>query len=821
VQERSYSLFAHLSYADGVHLKALGELELEGMAFGREKPLLVLTYLALEGPQSRRKLAELFWPDASDPMNSLSVALTKLRKLGAAEGDESRAWFDGSCDAVLVREHVRAGRLEQAASLYAGELAVDLREPLGAELEDWLLEARETLAGEVREALLTLAEREASEGQFTQAAERAERAFRLPGAAALEPADLGRIYQLFAAADHPAREAVRQEATDLGVNLETPKEAARGRLRHRVIGRDRELEALQSLESGDWAWVRGGAGMGKTTVARELEAHGWRLLPGRSGLPFATIEALWPQTAQDGEDVMLRRLLRLAANGLQLVLDDWEAADSDSQRVLERARALRPECRVVITARGSPALPVDRVLELGPFKPDDLTGFPGAYSATDGIPELVGAHLRGDPLPQALEARLAQLPETARTLHGALLLLEHPDLEVARRALGVSAAEFMHALELLVSAGLIESNGQVKGRATALEHVDMRPNLEAGLALRLARQLSERDALPLYQRARGLWEDNDLEAVRRAYTAWAKELMRRGFPRRAADLLLEAPNDPSLTRLRARALERSGLYKDSLEVLERAPPETESQAELLALRSTLYARLGRPLEAREAAQGALEGPTEARAEAHNTMGMLALSTGDFAAASIAFRRAATLWRAVGDNERWLGALNNLAVGRAQQGEDAETAFREALEAAKDDPTQRSRLLINLGRALEAAKRLQAAEVAYREAAALAVEIGAFKSAAMAWNNVGSLSHQQGRLPDARAAYEQSLALSRQAGVQEVLGLALANLAELDEDEFGLEEAIRILKIAGQNTAAEHYQARLATFRGRSGGSAHS
>ena len=803
-----------------MHLKALGELELEGMAFRREKPLLVLTYLALEGPQSRRKLAELFWPDASDPMNSLSVALTKLRKLGAAEGDESRAWFDGSCDALQVREHVRAGRLEQAASLYAGELAGDLREPLGAELEDWLLEARETLAGEVREALLTLAEREASEGQFSQAAERAERAFRLPGTAALEPADLGRIYQLFAAADHPAREAVRSEATDLGVNLETPKEAARGRLRHRVIGRRRELEALQSLESGDWAWVRGGAGMGKTTVARELEAHGWRLLPGRSGLPFATIEALWPETAQDGEDAILRRLLRLAANGLQLVLDDWDAADPDSQRVLERARALRPECRVVITSRGAPALPVDRVLELGPFKIDDLTGFPGAYSATDGIPELVGAHLRGEPLPQALEARLAQLPETARTLHGALLLLENPDLEVARRALAVTAAEFMHALELLIGAGLIESNGQVKGRATALEHVDTRPNLEAGLALRLARQLSERDALPLYQRARGLWEDSDLEAVRRAYTAWAKELMRRGFPRRAADLLLEAPNDPNLTRLRARALERSGLYKDALEVLERAPLETESQPELLALRSTLYARLGRPLEAREAAQGALGGPTEARAEAHNTIGLLALSSGEFADASVAFRRAATLWRAHGDENRWMGALNNLAISRTQQGEDAQAAFQEAIDAAKDDPTQRSRSLINLGRALEQAGRLQDAEHTYKEAASVAHEAGALRFAALAWNNTGAVCHAQGNLTEARQSYEQALRLSREAGAQETLGMALANLAELDEDEFGLEEAIRILKDAGESAAAEHYQALLMAFRGRSGGSAH-
>jgi tetratricopeptide (TPR) repeat protein len=325
----------------------------------------------------------------------------------------------------------------------------------------------------------------------------------------------------------------------------------------------------------------------------------------------------------------------------------------------------------------------------------------------------------------------------------------------------------------------------------------------------------------LYQRARGLWEDTDLEAVRRAYTAWAKELMQRGFPRRAADLLLEAPNDPSLTRLRARALERSGLYKDALEVLERAPLETESQAELLALRSTLYARLGRPLEAREAAQGALEGPTEARAEAHNTIGMLALSTGDFAEASVAFRRAATLWRAHGDEIRLIGALNNQAIARTQQGEDAETAFREALEAAKDDPTQRSRSLVNLGRALELAKRLDAAEMAYREAATLTHEAGVLKFAAIAWNNVGSVCHQLGRLDEARNAYDHSLELARQVGDQATLGLALANLAELDEDEFSLEEAIRILQDAGESAAAEHYQARLAAFRGRSGGSAHS
>ena len=93
-------------------------------------------------------------------------------------------------------------------------------------------------------------------------------------------------------------------------------------------------------------------------------------------------------------------------------------------------------------------------------------------------------------------------------------------------------------------------------------------------------------------------------------------------------------------------------------------------------------------------------------------------------------------------------------------------------------------------------------------------------AALAWNNTGAVCHAQGNLTEARQSYEQALRLSREAGAQETLGMALANLAELDEDEFGLEEAIRILKDAGESAAAEHYQALLMAFRGRSGGSAH-
>lgn len=58
-----------------VSLHTLGGLALEGMSFTRPKQLLLLAYLALEGFQSRRHIAELFWPEASDHMKSLTILL--------------------------------------------------------------------------------------------------------------------------------------------------------------------------------------------------------------------------------------------------------------------------------------------------------------------------------------------------------------------------------------------------------------------------------------------------------------------------------------------------------------------------------------------------------------------------------------------------------------------------------------------------------------------------------------------------------------------------------------------------------------------------
>ncbi|UZX14841.1 tetratricopeptide repeat protein [Thermus sp. PS18] len=132
-------------------LRVLGGLELEGHTFHRLKPLLLLAYLALEGPKARRHLAQLFWPRAQDPLNSLSVALNQLKPTGAIEGNEIlRARV--STDLEALRQALREGQLEEARRLYRGTFLEGVELPLGEELEEWVWSTRERVALEVHRA---------------------------------------------------------------------------------------------------------------------------------------------------------------------------------------------------------------------------------------------------------------------------------------------------------------------------------------------------------------------------------------------------------------------------------------------------------------------------------------------------------------------------------------------------------------------------------------------------------------------------------------------------------------------------------------------
>ncbi|BBN94285.1 hypothetical protein DEGR_10180 [Deinococcus grandis] len=203
-------------------LLTLGGLRVDGATYRREKPLLLLAYLLLEGPQPRRRLADLFWPDAANPMNSLAQNLIRLRPLGAITETDQRVEAHLPCDAADFRAHHRAARWTEATTTYTGEFLEGLRLDLTPDLEEWLLDTRDTLASEARAAHLTLAEHHHARAEPTPAHAHAERAYRTP---AHPLPSRGPHPTVAPARQHrppPLTLHLRRDADDLGLRLPTP-----------------------------------------------------------------------------------------------------------------------------------------------------------------------------------------------------------------------------------------------------------------------------------------------------------------------------------------------------------------------------------------------------------------------------------------------------------------------------------------------------------------------------------------------------------------------------------------------------------------------
>lgn len=297
-------------------LLTLGGLTLEGTRLRPSKPLLLLALLSLEGPKDRRYLAELFWPAAADPLNSLSTALTHLRKVGPGviEADEARAWTPLVCDAGRLLSILNEGAWRQGLELYAGRFLDGLHlKDWGSELEEWVYGTREFIAGRVREAHLRLAEAEAARRQFEVAATVAEMAFVLSGASEPEPDDLRRMHTLLLAGNSMRADEVRREAESYGIEVERTAEGARDRLSRTAsmiersaldalpvsatsfVGREDELAELRALFGQPQVrlvTLIGPGGVGKSRLALQLARD---QLQGDGGAPqlfFLPLDAI-------------------------------------------------------------------------------------------------------------------------------------------------------------------------------------------------------------------------------------------------------------------------------------------------------------------------------------------------------------------------------------------------------------------------------------------------------------------------------------------------------------------------------------------------
>ena len=491
-----------------VRLRTLGALELRGLKFARPKPLLLLAYLALEGVQERRFLAQLFWPDASDAMKSLTVALAQLRQgaPGVIEADGLRAWSRVPTDARDFLERLDHHEPEVALAAYGGPFSHGVPQAgWGVELEEWVFRTREYLADRARMALLNVAEREAIAGDFVAAASHAVGAYRMAGAGEPEPEVLTRLHALLMAGENPLAAEVRQALESVGVNTPLPESAIAARERWaqpvraatselpsrstRLFGRRDELTHVHELltrPDGRLLTLVGPAGVGKTRLALQAAHETLEVGAFADGVHFVPFETLLDP------DAVLPRLsdalgLEVAAHetprqalvrgigqrSVLIVLDNLEHL-SAGVAVLSNLLAACPNLRLLVTSRERLALEAETVVPVAglPYPEDDQLE-PSDAMNVHAVALFADRARRVFPEFRLDANTLPAVLQVCRAVAGLPLALELSAAWVRMMPVQEIAAELERGLDLL----------QSTSRDTPERHASVRTAFEASLKL--------------------------------------------------------------------------------------------------------------------------------------------------------------------------------------------------------------------------------------------------------------------------------------------------------------------------------------------------
>lgn len=301
-------------------LEVLGAARLLGGAEPlslQRRAAAVLTYLALEGPSPKYRVAGLLWPDSPEgtARNNMRQLLHRLRTATGVElvmGCETISLAGQvATDAVELRAHVLAGRHAQAL-VPGGALLGALDFDDCPEFEAWLSHAREQLEGLRRRAAIAESEACERKGDLAGAQHFAERLMALDPLSEEAYRRLMRLHYL--AGDRMAalrlfercREMLREEfdATPHPETAALAREVERGQVRALhvprvdpplplplqrppvLVGREREWREMEE------AWQAGHAlvllaepGVGKTRLAVDFAASKGRytVFTGRPG----------------------------------------------------------------------------------------------------------------------------------------------------------------------------------------------------------------------------------------------------------------------------------------------------------------------------------------------------------------------------------------------------------------------------------------------------------------------------------------------------------------------------------------------------------
>lgn len=442
---------------------------------------------------------------------------------------------------------------------------------------------------------------------------------------------------------------------------------------------------------------------------------------------------------------------------------------------------------------------------------------------------------------KAVKASLDEVSIEARDVFLALSLQSSPHLSVIREALKLSIDVLSQAREELLLSGLVDAESRGLAADMAQDWLKAHPAERVPLLMKVVRSTPPEEAFKLYrsiyQETKGFGGIGDLQKARKAYYLKAKELMdAREFSAtvetlselREVENLHEAEPDGSCRFLEAYALERLGRFKEAFALLQTLPEKLHNP-DITALKSGLLWRLGKSEEARATAESVIQNGLEwmwARAIATNTLGNLCLSSGDFLEAASHFKKAGVLFHAAGAKDRWVGCLNNyaialsnIAMAAAEDGEpqyivetksaDASSAYYEALaalEQTEDNLLLKARILFNLGSLSKNQRDYTKAEAYYLQAAPLVEQVEALELAAQLELNLGHVYDFQKQPVQAKASFTKAISTAAKAGEPFLQGVAIANLALLNNDIDGMEIGLDILEQSGHvGDDLEHFR----------------
>ncbi len=435
-------------------------------------------------------------------------------------------------------------------------------------------------------------------------------------------------------------------------------------------------------------------------------------------------------------------------------------------------------------------------------------------------------------LERSLKAGIEDLSPKQRNVFLALSLQPQPNLSIIRNALEFTLTELAEAQETLLMAGLIDLNARVLTPELASSWLENHPSERSPLVIAMARATPPEDAFLLYHRiyrdTQGFGGLGDMAKARTAYCHQAQEHMNHLEFAKVITLLEEVRSaervsgidpEPESTFLYAYALERSGRFKEALEAVQSLAILRQT-SRIMALKSGLLWRAGKTVEAQLIAESVLNngsGDLWAKATAYNTTGWVSSSGGNFSEAISSFKKAAGFYEAVGDQHRWIGALNNQATDLGKMADnmqrlnepkemvesilfESEAAYKTALEGlAKLEignlPLE-GRILFNLGKIMETRKNWIQAEHYYQQAEIVVENAGVTDLSARLKLNLGIVYQLTGRVIEAEKYYREALRKASISGELAIQAVAMTSIGHLKNDLDQIELSFDLLEQVG-------------------------